>query len=141
MRGLVASFAMLFALAVPCRSAGVQDLATLEQLRAQAERGDAEAQLEMGILYEYGYHLSDNRPPALAWYMLAADQGVAKAAARRDALQAKMSAAELAEARRLYETWRAKIPPATQPPPPAAAPPPPATDAPKAGDAAAPVTP
>lgn len=134
------ALAALFSLFVPLLAGGAQDLASLEQLRAQAERGDPEAQLEMGILYEYGYHLSDNKPPALAWYMLAAEQGVAKAAARRDALQAKMSAAELAEARRLYETWRAKIPPATQPPPPAA--PPPATEAPaEAGATAAPVAP
>ncbi len=113
------AFVLLCSLLVPV--SGAQDLASLEALRMQAERGDAAAQLEMGILYEYGYHLADNLPPALAWYMLAAEQGDAKAAARRDALQTKMSAAELAEARRLYEAWRTKIPPTPRPQPPPAA--------------------
>ncbi len=119
----VHAFVLLCGLAVTALSAtavGAQDLATLEQLRAQAERGDPDAQLELGILYEYGYHLPDNKPPALAWYRLAAEQGHAKAAARRDALKAKMTPAELAEAQRLYEAWRSRRPPAAPPSPPAA---------------------
>jgi TPR repeat protein len=104
--------------ALPAAAARGQDLATLEALRAQAERGDADAQLELGILYEFGFHLPDNKAPALAWYRLAAEQGHAKAAARHDALKAKMTPAELAAAERLYETWRARIPAAAKNPAP-----------------------
>jgi len=44
--------------------AGAQDLASLEQMRQTAEQGNAEAQLEMGILYEFGYHMPKNNVTA-----------------------------------------------------------------------------
>jgi len=40
--------------------AGAQDLASLEQMRQTAEQGNAESQLEMGILYEFGFHMPKN---------------------------------------------------------------------------------
>jgi TPR repeat protein len=110
------ALALLFSLFVPL--AGAQDLATLERLREQAWRGDAEAQLEMGILYEFGFRMPNNKAPALAWYRLAAEHGNAKAAARRDALRAGMTPPELEEAQRLYEQWRAKMPVAAGSPAP-----------------------
>lgn len=108
---------LLFGLLVPF--AGAQDRSTLERLREQAWRGDAEAQLEMGILYEFGFGMPNNKAPALAWYRLAAEQGNAKAAARRDALRAGMTPPELEEAQRLYEQWRTKVPVAAGSPVPA----------------------
>ncbi|MDH5631426.1 MAG: hypothetical protein OEZ10_00380 [Gammaproteobacteria bacterium] len=72
-------------------------------LRA-AKAGDADAQLEMGILYEYGFFLSENKAPALAWYSLAAEQGNIKAAKLRDKLQTSMSPAEVDQAEQLKST-------------------------------------
>ena len=74
-----------------------------EVLRA-AKAGDADAQLEMGILYEYGFFMPDHRPPALAWYILSAQQGNAKAARHRDRLQQKMNPSEISRAQELLPT-------------------------------------
>lgn len=87
-----------------------------EVLRA-AKRGNADAQLEMGILYEYGFFMPDHRPPALAWYTLAAQQGNAKAARHRDRLKQKMTPSEISRAQELS----ASLAP-TQSPAPAQAP-------------------
>ncbi len=64
-----------------------------------AQRGDQEAQLEMGILYEFGFFMPDHTVPALAWYMLSAEQGNQKAIKRRDLLMSRMSQSEIDQAR------------------------------------------
>lgn len=64
-----------------------------------AQRGDQEAQLEMGILYEFGFYMPDHTIPALAWYMLSAEQGNEKATKRRDLLMSRMSQSEIDQAR------------------------------------------
>src|SRR4051812_16528114 len=83
----------------------VEDPAGLEQLKKTAESGDNEAMLELGILYEYGFRLQDHNAPALAWYRLASEAGNAKAGARHDALRAKLTAAEMDEANKLYAEY------------------------------------
>jgi uncharacterized protein len=64
-----------------------------------AQGGDQEAQLEMGILYEFGFFMPDHTIPALAWYMLSAEQGNQKAVQRRDLLMSRMSQSEIDQAR------------------------------------------
>lgn len=81
--------------------AAAEDPAGLDTLRAAATRGDIEAQLELGILYEYGFRHADHLVPALAWYLRAADMGNPEAAKRRDALMGKLPPAEVEQARRL----------------------------------------
>lgn len=81
--------------------AGAQELASLEQKRQTAEQGNADAQMDMGILYEFGYHMPKNDINALAWYMRAADQGNELAAKRRDLLQSHMKPDEIDAARQL----------------------------------------
>jgi TPR repeat protein len=78
-----------------------QDGSRPEDVLSAAQSGDPEAQLQMGILYEYGFYLEDNKVPALAWYMLAAQHGNPKAAQRRDLLMARMSQADIEQARKL----------------------------------------
>ncbi len=79
------------------------DPAGLEQLREAAEAGKTDAQLELGILYEYGFRKPDHLVPALSWYLRAAESGDADAARRRDALMAKLKPAEVDEAKRLAQ--------------------------------------
>jgi TPR repeat protein len=72
--------------------------ADLDDIRRAAEAGDAEAQLELGILFQYGFNYKDNEIPALTWYTLSANQGSAKAVKLRDTLKAKMTEKEVQEA-------------------------------------------
>ncbi|MDH5648265.1 MAG: hypothetical protein OEY67_01310 [Gammaproteobacteria bacterium] len=69
-----------------------------------AKLGNPEAQLEMGILFEFGFYMKDNKAPALAWYILSANQGNIQAAQRRDILQAKMTPAEIEQANKMAPT-------------------------------------
>lgn len=75
------------------------DSASLEALRAAAEQGQADAQYELGILYEFGYNFPDHKAAAFAWYSRAADQGNERAAMRRDLLKAELGPAEAERAR------------------------------------------
>lgn len=72
--------------------------ADLDDIRRTAEAGDSGAQLELGILFQYGFNYKDNEIPALTWYMLSANQGSAKAAKLRDALKVKMTEKDVQEA-------------------------------------------
>jgi TPR repeat protein len=96
--------------------------AGLEDIRAAAEAGDAEAQLELGILYEYGFGMKDNEVVALAWYLLAAERGSPRAVTRRDLLLNRLAPKDVEAAQNL----RARLlkTPAAPPAPAAPAPPP-----------------
>lgn len=107
--------------------------AGLSVLRAQAEAGSADAQIELGILYEYGFRMPDNMVPALAWYMRAADAGHPAAAQRRDALAGRLTATQVDEAKRLAAEFAAKRPETPLAPAP--------TPAPDSAPAAQPVAP
>ncbi len=51
----------------------------LETLRQAAERGDAEAQFNLGVMYANGRGVPQNHHEAVQWYRRAAEQGLAKA--------------------------------------------------------------
>ena len=91
---------LILSLFVPVM-AGAQDPASLEQTRQAAGQGDAEAQLEIGILYEFGYHMPKNNVTALAWYLRSAEQGNALAVKRRDQLKSHMTPEEIDAADKL----------------------------------------
>jgi TPR repeat protein len=76
----------------------------------QARGGDVEAQLEVGILYEFGFGMKNNLVPALAWYLLAADQGNPQAIERRDFLLKQLGKDQIAEARKLSQTLLVAMP-------------------------------
>ncbi len=120
--------------------AGAQDLTSLEQMRQAAAQGSADAQLEMGILYEFGFNMPKNHVTALAWYLRAVEQGNALAARRRDQIMTGMKPEEIEAAQKLSQELAAQAPPATSTAPaPAAEPAPaptepvPAPEAPLAG--------
>lgn len=71
-----------------------------EDISQDARGGSPEAQLEMGILYEYGFRMKGNRVIALAWYQLAAEKGNARATKYRDRLLSKLSTAQVEAARK-----------------------------------------
>lgn len=93
--------------------------ADLDHIKRSAEAGDPEAQLELGILFEYGFRLKDNEIPALTWYSISANQGNAKAAKLRDALMSKMNPKEIEEAMEQVKSFKAKPLPAGAAPFPA----------------------
>ena len=103
--------------------AGAQDTASLEQQRQAAEQGNAEAQLEMGILYEFGYNMPKNDINALAWYLRSAEQGNAFAVKRRDQLKSHMKPDEIDAADKLSKELMTKQPEKTDAPPAAEIPP------------------
>jgi hypothetical protein len=88
---------LLVAVAALCLWVGAAH-ADLDDIRRSAESGNSDSQLELGILFQFGFNLKDNEVPALAWYAISANQGNAKAAKLRDALMSKMSARDIAEA-------------------------------------------
>ena len=122
---MIRSARHLLLAAVLLFSAGVAR-ADLDQIRAAAEAGDANAQLELGILFNYGFNYKDNEIPALTWYMLSANQGNARAAGLRDKLMSKMSQQEIEEAIQQVTQFRPSGPapakPKAEPSPQAAAP-------------------
>lgn len=112
--------------------AGAQDAPSLEQMRFAAERGNADAQLEMGILYEFGYNMPKNDVNALAWYLRAADQGNVLAAKRRDQIKSGMKPEEIDAAQKLSREPAAQKSPSTATTPPAEPAPAPSEPAPTA---------
>ena len=103
--------------------ASAQDLASLEQTRQAAEQGNADAQLEMGILYEFGYNMPKNNVTALAWYLRSAEQGNALAVKRSDQLKSHMTPDEIDAANKLSKELMTKPPEKTDTPPATEAPP------------------
>lgn len=54
------------------------DYATaLREWQPLAERGDANAQHNLGVIYEYGYGVQKDYKAAMNWYLKAAEQGLA----------------------------------------------------------------
>ena len=91
--------------------------ADLDDIRRTAEAGDREAQLELGILFQYGFNYKDNEVPALTWYSLSANQGNPKAVKLRDVLKAKMTEKEVQEALEQVASFKPKGVPRTAPGP------------------------
>lgn len=90
--------------------------ADLDGIRRIAEAGDREAQLQLGILFQYGFNYKDNEIPALTWYSLSANQGNVRAQKLRDVLKAKMTEKEVQEAMEQVASFKPKgTPPAAAP--------------------------
>jgi len=73
--------------------------------RRAAGQGEAVAQLNLGDLYSRGAGVPRDLVQAHLWLSLAAVQGRRWAARRREEIATAMTAAELAEAKRLLEAW------------------------------------
>lgn len=90
----------LYAILLTVAPLGVaqEDSASLAALRSAAEQGQADAQYELGILYEFGYNFPDNLVSAYGWYSRAANQGNAAAAQRLEVLKGQLSPGDLQKA-------------------------------------------
>ena len=62
--------------------------AAYSEIRAAAERGDANAQFNLGLMYEEGRGVAQDYAQAVAWYRKAADQGNANGQAGLGAMYA-----------------------------------------------------
>ena len=96
--------------------------ADLDEIKKAADAGDSTAQVDLGILYQYGFNYQDNEIHALAWYTIAANQGNARAAGLRDTLRAKMTQKDIDAAQSLIAEHKPKSAPVTEPVAPAPAP-------------------
>ena len=63
----------------PVAAPEVTEVIDLEGTRAKAERGDAEAQQQLGSIYAKGQGVAPSYTEAAKWYRQAADQGCAEA--------------------------------------------------------------
>jgi TPR repeat protein len=83
-----------------------RDYATAVRLiRPLAEQGDANAQYNLGVLYDNGLGVPQDRVRAYMWLNLAAMQGRESAATIRDLVARLMTPAQISEAQKLAREW------------------------------------
>ena len=70
-----------------------------------AEQGDADAQINLGVMYAEGKGVPQDHVLAHMWFNLSAAQGNEKARKDRDNVAKVMTPDQLAEAQRLAREW------------------------------------
>jgi TPR repeat protein len=80
--------------------------AALPWFRKAAEQGNAGAQLGLGLMYDNGHGVRQDYVQAHMWFNLSGAQGDADAIKKRDAVAAKMTPAQIAEAQKLAREWK-----------------------------------
>ena len=84
-----------------------RDYATAVRLiRPLAEQGDANAQYNLGVFYDNGLDVPQDRVSAYMWFSLSAAQGKEGAATFRDLIARLMTPAQIAEAQKLAREWK-----------------------------------
>ncbi len=84
------------------------DYATaLRIFRQHADQGDANAQHNLGVMYEKGRGVTQDYVQAHMWYNLAA-RGLLIGRVNRDLLAKQMTPAQIAEAQKLAREWKPK---------------------------------
>ena len=76
--------------------------------RKAAEQGNAEAQNNLGLMYEVGQGVAQDFVQAQIWYNLAAAKGDENARKNRDIVVGKMTFDQINEAQRLAFEWTEK---------------------------------
>lgn len=77
-------------------------------VRKAAEQGYAPAQGFLGGMYLKGYGVPQDYVQAYMWFDLVAEQGMSRGAENREDVAKKMTASQIAEARRLAMEWKPK---------------------------------
>ena len=84
-----------------------RDYATAVRLiRPLAEQGDANAQYNLGVIYDNGLGVPQDKISAYMSLSLSAAQGRDGAAAFRDLIARRMTPAQIAEAQKLAREWK-----------------------------------
>lgn len=89
---------LVLALLLVLPAVAADEPADLAALRAAAEQGQAQAQYELGVLYEFGFGSPDHKVEAYVWYSRAAAGGSRVAAERRENLRPQLAPEELERA-------------------------------------------
>ena len=89
---------LVLALLLVLPAVAADEPADLAALRAAAEQGQAQAQYELGVLYEFGFGSPDHKVEAYVWYSRAAAGGSRVAAERRERLRPQLAPEELERA-------------------------------------------
>jgi TPR repeat protein len=77
----------------------IQDYAeAVKWYRLAAEQGYANAQNNLGLMYEYGQGVLQDNILSHMWYNIASANGTKKSSERRDEIAAKMTAADISKA-------------------------------------------
>src|SRR5205814_5450457 len=76
--------------------------------RKAADRGVADSQYNLGILYARGIGVEQNLAESFKWFSLAAAQGDADAARKRDDIAKRLDAQSLAAAKLAIQTFTAE---------------------------------
>ena len=84
----------------------------LASLRRAADQGNAGAQHNLGVMYDFGEGVPQDFLEAHKWYNLAASRAAEvdaqkKHAESRDEVARKMTSAQITEAQRLAREWQA----------------------------------
>lgn len=88
-----------------------RDYATAVRLiRPLAEQGDASAQYNLGVFYDNGLGVPQDKVRAYMWLNLSAAQGREGAAAFRDLIARRMTPAQIEEAQKLTREWKPNRP-------------------------------
>ena len=88
---------------------GKPDYASAAQwFRRAAEYGVRDSQFNLAILYARGMGLTQNMGQSYVWFAAAADQGDSDAAKKRDEVAGRLSASELAAAKRQVAAFHAR---------------------------------
>jgi localization factor PodJL len=90
--------------------------AAAEWFRKGADRGVADSQYNLGILYARGIGVEHNFAEAYKWFSLAAKEGDKDAAKKRDDIAAHLDQQSLAAARSAIEQWTPLPQPADEAP-------------------------
>src|SRR5512136_459034 len=84
-----------------------RDYATaLRLIRPLADQGNANAQYNLGVFYDNGLGVPQDKVRAYMWFNLSAAQGREGAAAFRDLIARRMTPVQIAEAQKLAREWK-----------------------------------
>ena len=113
---LVAAILLMLSFAEPAAAGPLEDAdaalkrrdyaTALRFILPQAEQGDASAQYNLGVLYDNGLGVPQDKVRAYMWFTLSVAQGRDGAAAFRDLIARRMTPAEIAEAQKLAREWK-----------------------------------
>ena len=114
------ALAIMLALAVPAHAGPLEDgkvayeskdyATALKFWRPLAEQGVAEAQIGLGVMYEFGRGVPQDDAAAHMWFSLAIAQGLEEAQKARDSLAKRMTHGQIEEARLMAREWLAQHP-------------------------------